>query len=80
MRDDSIYEAARLIANAITPVDALPAIDESGGRVGSLTEAIIGLTAAFHGIRHSLGAIAESLDSIDTGIDDIKFDMRESDK
>jgi hypothetical protein len=43
---DAIHEGMRKIANSITPVDAVAGSDATGNSVSSLSEAVIGLTAA----------------------------------
>ncbi len=48
------------IANAITPIDAIPAHDEGGGTVASLTEAVMGVTAAGFAIASAIDNLARS--------------------
>ncbi len=54
---DSIENALRGVANAITDVDAIPGPSPGGGRVGCLTEACMGIT-------NGLFAIASSIDEL----------------
>lgn len=58
---DAIRDASHTLARAITPLDAMGCEDAAGGYVSSLTEAVMGNTAA-------LMAIAAALESIDRSI------------
>lgn len=49
------------LANAITPLDALPGTDDTGGVVGSLTEAAIGITAGLVRIADAINDLAEAV-------------------
>ena len=57
----------RELANAITPLGAHPTTDATGVSVGSLTEAVIGMTAG-------LVQIAEAIDRLASSVDDKQFD------
>ena len=50
------------IAHAIT-ASGSPGRDEAGGTVGSLTEAVMGMTAALMAIHRSLDNIAEAIEN-----------------
>jgi hypothetical protein len=50
-----------LIANSITPMQAAPGHDETGGTVMSLTEAVMGITAALMRVAESNESIAEAI-------------------
>ena len=75
---DSNFEAANLvdviqrlseqtckIARAITPQDAIAGEDAAGGRVGSLTEAIMGVTAGLVRIADAIVYHADASPDID---------------
>ena len=49
---------AKKIANAITPLDAVPSADATGGHVRSLTEAVMGMTAGLVKIADSIQELA----------------------
>ena len=53
------------LATAITPLDAISGTDATGGHVRSLTEAIMGMTAA-------LVQIADAIRMVSISIDDLK--------
>lgn len=53
---------AKIIANAITPVGAVAGLDEAGGRVASLTEAVMGMTAGFFAIAESIEKVADAIE------------------
>lgn len=59
---EAIAAAIRSLANAVTPVGAGPAHDAMGGYVGSLTEAVLGITSALATIGHELSAIREHME------------------
>ena len=52
---------AKSIANALTPLNAAPAPDESGAHVGSVTEALMGITAGLMAVSRSLSQVAEAI-------------------
>ncbi|MBK8106844.1 MAG: hypothetical protein IPK42_15180 [Betaproteobacteria bacterium] len=52
---DVIAEAVKDLARAVTPMSAIAGEDAAGGRVSSLTEAVMGITAG-------LVRIAEAID------------------
>lgn len=63
---DAVDELARctsLVANAITPIgsNACPGHDETGGAVGSLTEAFMGVTAGLCKIANAITDLAEAV-------------------
>lgn len=51
-------ELARL-ANAITPIHSLPGTDEAGGRISSLTEAVMGITAGLYAVAAAIREASE---------------------
>ncbi len=53
--------AAKRIADAITPSDAAPGHDETGGTISSLTEACMGMTAGLCRIADALNNIAQAM-------------------
>lgn len=61
------FEEAKLLASRISKVanaitePAAPGHDATGGRVGCLTEAVMGMTAALMAISNSLDGIAEAI-------------------
>lgn len=59
-------QAARVIANAIT-ADAAPGHDAAGGTVNSLTEAVMGMTAALTMIAQAMERIADALEGAKNG-------------
>ena len=65
---ESIQEASRRIANAITPAGNVGAPDESGAYVASLTEAVMGITASLAKIAEALEGVADALDGIGNDI------------
>ena len=56
----SIDVSLHQIANAITPFDATPGTDETGGVVGSLTEAAMGITSGLFKIAEAIEHLAEA--------------------
>jgi len=56
---ERIGDAVALLANAITPTSAVPGEDATGGHVGSLTEAVMGMTAALVRIADEIQVAAE---------------------
>jgi hypothetical protein len=56
-----IAQSGNAIAGAITPVNAAPGRDESGGYVASLTEAVMSVGAGLHRIAESLQGIADAI-------------------
>lgn len=59
---ESLSNSLSAIAHAITPLGVFPGHDATGGTVGSLTEAVMGLTAAMIEISNSINRVAEALD------------------
>ncbi len=51
----------RSVASAITPADAAPGKDATGGSVGSLTEAVMGLTAGAANIAAAINNVADAI-------------------
>jgi hypothetical protein len=70
MKDDTMStESAKIIAtaidhlaDAITPRGACPGRDATGGSVGSLTEAMMGITAALQNISTELSSIRNEIE------------------
>jgi len=58
---DAIQHGFRILANAITPIGVLTGTDAAGGSVASLTEAVMGITAAMVQIA---GAITDLADAV----------------
>jgi tetrahydromethanopterin S-methyltransferase subunit B len=58
---DSLAEAIQAIARAVTPTDAMPGRDASGGVVTSLTEAAMGISAGLNRVAESLESIAAAI-------------------
>jgi hypothetical protein len=56
-----VAQSLRKIADSITPVDAAPGRDFVGGHVESLTEAVMGMTAAIVQVADALYDIATAL-------------------
>ena len=52
---------ASLSANAIMPLGAMKGTDAAGGCVGSLTEAVMGMTAGLFQIAAAIESLAESV-------------------
>jgi hypothetical protein len=72
--------ALKMIAMAITPSPVIAGHDATGGRVESLTEAVMGMTAALVMIAEAvsnnateLGNIASSIDSLAIAVDEKDF-------
>jgi hypothetical protein len=68
-RDTNLVEATiRLarntgkIAKAITPQDAMAGHDATGGRITSLTEAVVGITGGLVQIANAIQSLAEAVD------------------
>jgi hypothetical protein len=57
----AIEDAAGTIAHAITPLDAMPGKDETGGTIHSLTEAVMGVTAGLCKIADSISDLAQAV-------------------
>lgn len=58
---EAMREGLRLVANAITPVGSLAGEDATGGRVASLTEAVMGMTKAMVQIADAIDHLAEAV-------------------
>ena len=54
-------EYLRCLANAITPIAAVPSMDATYSHVGSLTEAVMGMTAALVQIASSIESVANAV-------------------
>lgn len=52
--------ATKRVADSITPI-AFPGTDETGGRVESLTEAVMGVTAGLCQIASAIESLAEAI-------------------
>ncbi len=63
---NAIYNGLTSIANAITPLDVMAGRDATGGHIASLTEAVVGITAA-------LVQVAEAINNVSVSIDDLKL-------
>lgn len=61
---DVIQQGFRILTNAITPIGVIAGTDATGGRVDSLTEAVMGMTAAMVQIA---GAITDLADAVREG-------------
>jgi len=57
---DTTAETIKEIAHAITPLDAAPGHDEMGGVISSLTESVMGVTAALVMIANAIDNLAEA--------------------
>lgn len=51
----------RDLANSITPLNAVPGTDAAGGTVGSLTEAVMGMTSALIRIAEAIEEVAQEI-------------------
>lgn len=60
---DPQVEAIKLIANAITALDAHGGNDAFGGHVTSLTEAVMGLTKGMSRIAEAMQSLADAVSS-----------------
>ena len=60
--------ALKMIASAIT-VSAFPGTDATGGRVESLTEAVMGMTAALVMIAEAISENANAVNTVAVSID-----------
>lgn len=58
---NSIRHGTSVIADAITPRDAAGRRDDSGTHVGSLTEAVMGLTSGLCSIAAAINNLAEAV-------------------
>ena len=70
--DRAVTEAIREVAHAIT-ADAMPGHDAMGGHIASLTEAVMGATAALHA---GLGDVATWLHAIAAAIEALAYESR----
>jgi hypothetical protein len=59
---EAVFAAGKKIAGAITPADAMAGTDAVGGRVASLTEAVMGLTSAMVRIADAIESVATALE------------------
>lgn len=57
----AVADGLTKLARAITPLSALAGTDAAGGRVESLTEAIMGVTAGLVQIADAIGDLAEAV-------------------
>ena len=58
---DRMASCVGAVANAITPSDASAGNDATGGRVRSLTEAVMGLTAGMVRISQAIHGLADAV-------------------
>ena len=58
---NAVADGFTKLARAITPLSALAGTDAAGGRVESLTEAIMGVTAGLVQIADAIGDLAEAV-------------------
>lgn len=58
---DELMDCATRIANSITPVSAVQGTDANGGSVGSLTEAVMGMTFGLVRIAEAITDLAEAV-------------------
>jgi hypothetical protein len=59
MSDEAIYG----LASSITPVDAGPGVDATGGTITSLTEAVMGITSALLEIADAINNLASAVEN-----------------
>ena len=52
------------VANAITPLDAIPNTDANGGTVASLTESVMGVTGGLVQIAGAIEALADAVHAL----------------
>lgn len=60
-KDVELADRIGAVANAITPRGLAPGHDATGGTVASLTEAVMGMTAALVQVAEGLRDIAEAI-------------------
>lgn len=58
---EELVRAVRKVGNAITDGGASPGPDDTGGQVGCLTEAVMGMTSALVKIADSIHDLAEAV-------------------
>ena len=58
---EGLSDSARKIADAITPSDAAHGHDATGGTISSLTEAVMGVTAAMVRIADAIESVASAI-------------------
>lgn len=56
-----LEQSVERLANAITPFGAMRGTDAAGGSVGSLTEAVIGITAGLFRIAEAIDGLADAV-------------------
>ena len=59
--EDAGKYGLRALAHAITPTNSIPTVDAAGVSVTSLTEAVMGMTAAMVQIADAIGELAQSV-------------------
>jgi len=59
---EATFAAGRKVANSITPTGVGNGTDATGGTVGSLTEAVMGLTAAMVKIADAIDRVAGAIE------------------
>lgn len=57
----AIGDGLRALANAVTPLGAIGGNDATGGRVESLTEAVMGVASGLVRIADAIGDLAEAV-------------------
>ena len=57
---DAISDSVDRVAKAITPTDVLGGHDASGGRVESLTEAVMGITSGLYEVASAINNLADA--------------------
>jgi len=58
---EAVCDGFRKLARAITPLNALAGSDAAGGRVESLTEAVMGVTAGLVRIAEAITDLADAV-------------------
>ena len=58
---EELVEAVMSVASAVTPRGAMPGHDATGGSVGSLTEAVMGITAGLCKVASAIDNLADAV-------------------
>ena len=61
---NAVEYGLRLIADKLAPVDAIDGKDACGGNVGSLTEAVMGVTAGLVAIAHAMESVQDAISNL----------------
>jgi ABC-type transporter Mla subunit MlaD len=80
---EKIQWSIERLACAITPLDATPGTDATGGKVGSLTEAVMGMAAGLVQIAEAIGRLADAtvdLNDTSRAIEDLSAQVANLDK